>query len=392
MGMNMSNDVPESFALARRGLPLPATTHAPWRSAWLPSAARSPVRVLSAASGRPTAPAPTPQAEGDEPWWMEAGEWVPPEQADAPALEPPSPEWVTASVSPEPPSTHPGSASVPWRRNGPQVEPQPGMNPVRGAISARQTMPAPSPAPVSRLSNSLAPQATGPLDAAVPSAAPTHKSAVLARLHPPPSAAPTPGSAVTARPNPAASRTTAILASQTPAAPVAHHGPPEPAKVAACSPPPPALTSVNETMAETVPDQAKHPLLPAHPAPPPREALNRAPWAAPAITPPAPQATTSASQPEAPVLQQRMGAPQASASRTSPAQAQAMPTDMAALLGPPPKRERQVYIDRIEVTVQAPPAVAPQPAAPKPAPASVRAPSATHAYRNPWSGYHARRD
>jgi hypothetical protein len=83
-----------------------------------------------------------------------------------------------------------------------------------------------------------------------------------------------------------------------------------------------------------------------------------------------------------------MGAPPLDAHHRGPF----APTDLASLLAPPPRRPPEVQIDRVTVTVQAGPAAASPPVPVMPAAAPTPATPPTPAYRNPWAGYHTRRD
>jgi hypothetical protein len=87
-----------------------------------------------------------------------------------------------------------------------------------------------------------------------------------------------------------------------------------------------------------------------------------------------------------------MGVPRSVVERNALAHANPPRMDMNNFLAPPPRRERQVQIDRISVTVQAPPPGPTQPTAHAAATAMAPAAPTNFAYRNPWSGYHARRD
>jgi hypothetical protein len=93
-------------------------------------------------------------------------------------------------------------------------------------------------------------------------------------------------------------------------------------------------------------------------------------------------------QTPSPVRLEAMGA--------APARADLRPVarpDMTTLRARPPKLETPVHIERIAVTVQAPPPVPATSAAtaPGPAPSTMRTPSA-RTFRNPWASYHVRRD
>lgn len=80
-------------------------------------------------------------------------------------------------------------------------------------------------------------------------------------------------------------------------------------------------------------------------------------------------------------------------SATAPAAASTAAPDLGALLAPAPAPQpRSVSIDRVSVTVHAPPMPAP-PAAVRAAPASNAPRSASPStFRNPWASYHLRRD
>jgi hypothetical protein len=85
-----------------------------------------------------------------------------------------------------------------------------------------------------------------------------------------------------------------------------------------------------------------------------------------------------------------MGVPADTAHDHRPAAA----VDMATLLAPAASHRAELRIDRVSVTVQSP-ATAAAPAMPSPAAAAAAARASAptaRVFRNPWAGYHARRD
>ena len=101
---------------------------------------------------------------------------------------------------------------------------------------------------------------------------------------------------------------------------------------------------------------------------------------------PPPEAPPQEARP--PVRVQMMGIAPAVADRPSSR------TDISGLLARPLTRETQVRIDRVAVTVQAPPVVSAlaSPAPRAAAPPAARTTSMAKTFRNPWASYHARRD
>lgn len=376
----MSDAPPERFALARRGLPLPAIKPASLRSAWLPSAVRSPAVSQAPDPETPAAPAPVPQATGNEPWWMEAADWVPRETSSETALDAASPNSNLPG-----PSTDTAVA---------RAEQAPGA-PRRGAIAEREILHAiPKNAP-DGTQRSLVP---GHLTGSSVDASTQAETNTTSTTPAPPASAPrhaTQRHASDAQPDPAAEVKN-------------RHTAPERERVA--PPAPPTALGTFKHLYKTIETAVREHAPLAWPTlrqvrslretPTPETAVHlKAPAVAALAVPTlAPRARANPAQARATLQPQAMGMPHeresanAQASASASGRTRTTPADMAALLSPTPRRQQQVYIDQIAVTVQAPPAPATPPAAPKTEPASLRAPSAGRGYRNPWSGYHARRD
>ena len=388
----MSSDaLPETYALARRGLPLAAPTRATLRGAWLPPAARSwAVAAPAVAPGTAAASPPVPQALDEEPWWVEASEWVPADEAQAAAARMGTRAPSAAVIAVDEPAAGGPSAdrAGPAWRAAPAAAPAtgsgytPGRSTGRGlgAIGARE---AAGETPPRIAAEARSARATAPDTPAAPSSREALRPAAPDRMAgEPPSqqyadaAAATREAAFTpADPDLAASAAAAASADEVGAG--AGHVSRD---LAAPAQPDPMLRATASS------PSSRTPVAAGGPAP-----VARREGGAPAAPVPAAATATgagAAAQPQAAAGMQAMGAPHSAARSGSPAPL----VDMAALLAPAPRRAAQVHIGRITVAVQAAPAVPPQPGIPATAaPARTTAPPAP-AFRNPWSGYHARRD
>ena len=365
------------------------------RGAWLPGTVRNHGPTQDFTPDVSAAPAPAPAAADAEPWWMEAAEWIAPEPADEKAPKVPDPPPLTRGPSPDKPPHPFGSSrvSAPPRRRAlaereaPHVasgtlhadaqdsfEPKlPTVASTDATSSEVQTGPTPAPTFTRTPQAPALPPATAQPQASVAKAATPH-ARTAREPHAVPEREATPHPAADAIPSKSIPVGTARKLYQTIHAALRRHAP---------------------LQSPVTPWPA-----PQHDAPAPARWTAGAETATvdPALA--ASALTLEANAPPAatPLRPQRMGKPQeqlhasvdAGAARSTPARA--APFEMAALLAAASPPKQQVYVDRIEVTVQAPPTAALPTAAPQQISANAPAATEERRYRNPWSGYHARRD
>ena len=377
------SDAPEPFALARRGLPLPGITRTTLRGAWLPPAARRPAGPLPEPVTATPAPAAQPESMTEEPWWDEAAEWVPsrldaPSQAGtaAPGLPP----------SPIPSAPRGGGEEHRAARADTQrlVPPDLGIRPaVLPRLPEQSTSPARhGPGPVAAREGATA----APAASEDRSRGPASGGPPGGWQRPSPRAAGEPAAAAPdGRPQPAASA--GIEGSGTQGVePVATRG----ASARAVTEPTPDAPPAAKLAPGTRPVPGL--LRRSEPAKPVvRDAPEAGPWTAAPLTEPTSRVdrpSPSAAATHALTQVHPMGAPPLDAHHRGPF----APTDLASLLAPPPRRPPEVQIDRVTVTVQAGPAAASPPVPVMPAAAPTPSTPPTPAYRNPWAGYHIRRD
>ena len=397
----MTGTAPELFALARRGLPLPIATHSPLRAAWLPSVVRNrPVPAFD--TPPPSEPRATRStADGDEPWWVEAAEWVPPDEVNAPADQ----GAVTTATPPRPMDDTPGDGSQtesPYPVHKlPVIRAQTATassEPIaRGAMTTGERSPAPD---ASRSNPGRSPSVS------VAQTAIAKNEFTLVQRRP---ASPFVASTATepTRPVTAGTENLPDEADQNPptsvparqamaAAPVL-----QPEKRATQSHPNltaasavedsvaatrPANALASSPTAQTTPVQIGQ-TTPVQIAQTTRSfAVAREPMAGASVR------LNPDSVPQAAARLQTMGIPRSVVEHSALAHVNPPRVDMSSFLAPPPRRERQVQIDRISVTVQAPPSAPAQAVAHAATRATAPAAPANVVYRNPWSGYHARRD
>jgi hypothetical protein len=369
----MSKDaVQETFALARRGLPLAGRERGTLRGGWLPTAARRPALAAQVPVPMPASPvAGTMPSPGAEPWWAEAAEWVPREQAIDPPVVRQSPSTagavpVTAPIAGLAADT---AAAVPVQdpTGHPVAEmpPQVDASPARLVHTHGVFGPGSSDA-----------QAVPSLEGGIP---PRHRAAP-----------PVPMAAAQSLPATDTARPSADPPTEAPPSRTSppRHGTRVAAEVEAM-PAGPSASPAFDAPPRPTGTQADHPsgpaahAMPAQAAAAPGAVVPRAPEHAPPQRPASPR-----NAPPTLTERQPMGEP-----GPRPVLARVVPpTDIADLLAPRPQRPPELSIDRISVTVQAAPAAAPAAAAAPATAAAAPRGSPAHSYRNPWSGYHARRD
>lgn len=365
------SDAREKFALARRGLPLPTGPRTVLRGRWLPAAARNPAQAVPEAAQ--LAPAP-PEAEQEDAWRVEAAEWVPRDDADAEStVSPWQPGPATQGV------TSPASAGEVTVRTAGTPSPAWHDAPARRASGA--------PSPIrshARSSTSAGDAADGtsvaaiPAVAAMPAVAPQPAVTVQDARRSEGAQDPAPGNRIPAAAPHAQStshddaRAAAAASAPAAAANIRHE---------------PAVVMRSGRMLQPSPPGSGHTAGPSVTVA--REAGGTLPES---FAPVAVAIDTSATPPTRPlpgtiVELHAMGAPRPVADRRL-----SEPIDMAALLAPVAKPRAEVCIDSVSVTVQASASPTAQPVTPAPAAAVARGAPAARSFRNPWAGYHARRD
>lgn len=386
----------ETFALARRGLPLAQANAALPRAPWLPAALRSRAQALRAGTPLAMPPEPTDVAADAELDAVTAGADMAADAAREPALD---------AI----PAGSPGSAASTVN----QVAQASSSIPPRGASAARATMPEAPPTATPRAAPDRQAAAPAPRAAAEPDAMPTGRpparTAAPAGIDAAPAATAMPAASpavaggaaapgVDPQALPARVQTSAGRAAQgatrTQTVPATAHTHDEAQR---------GETPRNETQGDnpwrgdTRPGPARRPdetdaraeiRAPAAPQPdkPRSTGGGDVPRAAQDAVPSAAKAAEPHSEPEltTPPPAVPMGWP-------ASAQPARRESSLERLLAPAEAAVPRLSIERIEVNVEAPrpaPASVSAPAAPLPRPAPAPAP----AYRNPWSSYFARRD
>ena len=372
----------EKFALARRGLPLATAAHATLRGTWLPAVSRN--RAVAWAAPSPAAAPPAPiEPEDSDDWRAEAMEWVPKDEAQG---QPPAsaseqaatPATPTLPTTPTPrridgrsPSAAPAFApSQPQAKVRGPAEPE---APNAPPAATRSDAPARPPRPALFTESMARPSAPAAATRITPSAAAQAQQADAAQRPPDqPPEAPDRGPATAATPM--------------------HSGAPAPLPSLAATPRPPATALLHEhpLRQHTEPLQQPSAARATAPSKPVAPASRAAPVE---LTTPLPAMATAAepasTSPPLLAQAQAMGVP----TDTVPERRAAASVDMATLLAPPASHRAELRIDRVSVTVQSP-ASAAAPAMPSPAAAAAArtAAPAPRVFRNPWAGYHARRD
>lgn len=367
----------EKFALARRGLPLATAAHATLRGAWLPAVSRNRAVAFQPPSPATTLPAPIEPEDSDD-WRAEAMEWVPSEDAQSqpPAATgpvdastaTPTPRRVDESAPGVAPAFVPPQPQA--RAQGPAEPAAPSSKPAAEKAEAPATSTKPT-LLIEPMASPAAPAAIAP-----PATAVEHQAD--ASLHPQDQAPQAHG--------------------QLPATATQKHTPapaPLPSVVAPLSPTPRLLIPVPQhehaLQQRTEPMQQPSATRATAAPQPVAPAIKTAPIELTALLPPT--ATPAEPAPAGPALlaqAQPMGVP----TETAPDHRPAPAVDIATLLAPPASHRAELRIDRVSVTVQSP-ATAAATTAPSPAAAAAAARASAppaRVFRNPWAGYHARRD
>lgn len=375
------NTTTETFALARRGLPLARATaaHATLRGAWLPAASRNRAAALLPPSPAAALPVPIEPEDSDD-WRAEAMEWVPSDESQVQPTSSASPQAATpvtrASRHVDERVSSAAPAFMPPRPLA--VTPAGPESPHSQPVAQRPEAPATALKPTFLTERMASPSGPAAADQVIPLAATTaaQPEAPLRLQDHPPEAHHNPPATVTPT-QPAKPRAMPSVV-----APVSHS--PRPLTTAAQHAHPVVSQGI-EPMQQPAPSRNT-----TAPSPAVAPAIRVAPieLTAPLPRTPAPAEPAPAGPPLL-TQAQAMGVP----SDTAADRRAATPVDMASLLAPPAPRGAELRIDRVSVTVQAPASATPAAAQATAASAAARASAPpARVFRNPWAGYHARRD